>query len=366
MVRGRSVTLCLLAALCASRVSSAQPRDDAEARAEAAFNRGVSLADRNQWNEAIVAFEEARAATALPAVLFNLAEAYRHVGRRREALAAYRDYLARVSGATPSRAAAEAQVAALRAEVAYLRVEVTPPEAQVGIDGERYTQGEVNAELDAGPHALAVRAEGYEPEVRTMNIAPGEHAALVVHLARVARVDERTPPLSPPPPSPTTTTPPPGAPAEPDGAYRNAVHLGVLFHIIPDVTGLGIGWGGRLGIRLLRALELSLGLSFNHTNAVNYVVGGVAVLYVARSDRFAFYMGPQIAAVIPDCREDCVVRSSGQRTDTSLAAAVSVGARLEVFRWFGLFVDANVGVMQWSDPEPFVYLGVGPMVSLGM
>lgn len=353
-----------LALLGASGEAWAQGRDDAEARAEAAFNRGVAFADHNQWNEAILAFEEARAATALPAVLFNLAEAYRRGGRRRDAWGAYRDYLARVTGATPFRAAAEAQVSALAGELAHLRVEVTPADARVSIDNEAPTQGDVNVELDPGPHALAVRADGYEPEVRTMSIAAGERASVVLHLSRTTRVE--APPS--PPPQPTTPTAPttPATPAESDRAYHDAVHLGVLFHIIPDASGLGIGWGGRLGIRLVRSLELSLGLSFNHTNAVNYVVGGVAVFYVARADRFAFYMGPQLAAVIPDCRDDCVVRSTGQRTDTSLAAAVSVGARLEVFRWFGLFVDANVGVMQWSDPEPFVYLGVGPMVSLGM
>jgi hypothetical protein len=54
------------------------------------------------------------------------------------------------------------------------------------------------------------------------------------------------------------------------------------------------------------------------------------------------------------------------RTDTSMAVAASIGARLSVMRWLSFFVDANVGLMQWSSPTPFVYLAVGPQVSLGM
>jgi len=74
-----------------------------------------------------------------------------------------------------------------------------------------------------------------------------------------------------------------------------------------------------------------------------------------------------LAVVIPDCREGCVPTTTPDvRTSTSMAAAISLGARLSVMRWLSFFVDANVGLMQWSSPTPFVYLAAGPQVSLGM
>jgi hypothetical protein len=198
-----------------------------------------------------------------------------------------------------------------------------------------------------------VRADGHVPDARTLTLAEGERGALVVSLSRVPVRVEATP-------APTT-------PPEPAVTYRDALHASLVYHIIPDVTGIGQGVGLRVGMRLAHAFELSLGGSFNHTNGVDYVVGGLAAYYVGNAGRFGFYMGPQLAVLIPDCRESCVPNTTpGARTDTSMALALSAGARLSVMRWFAVFLDVNLGLMQWSDPTPFVYLAVGPQVALGM
>ena len=349
-----AATIVLLAAPAAP----AQARD--ERAAEAHFARGVALADAGRWEEAIAAFEDARAAAPLPAVLFNLAEAHRHVGAQhaRRALDAYREYLASLGDAPSSnRAVAERRVAELLGRVARLRVEVTPADAAVIVDDRPLPPGAREVELDPGPHALVVRADGHVPDARTLTLGEGERGALVVALARV--------PVHVVPPPPPPALPP--LPPEPEVTYADALQLGLVYHVIPDVTGLGQGVGVRVGMRLARSFEVALGGSFNRTNGVSYVVAGLAAYYVGHAGRFGYYMGPQVAAVIPDCRESCVPNTTpGVSTSTSMALALSAGVRLSVTRWFGVFIDANVGLMQWSDPTPFVYLAVGPQVSLGM
>ena len=343
-------------ALLAAPLAWAQARD--ERAAEAHFTRGVALADAGRWEEAIRAFEDARLAAPLPAVLFNLAEAHRRVGAAHtyHALMAYREYLASLGDApSPNRAVALERIEDLSRRIARLRIEVSPVTATVRIDDHEVSPGTREVELEPGPHAIVVRADEHLPDARSVTLAEGERGALMVTLSRTpVRVEAPPPPPPPPPPAPEVT-------------YRDSLHLSLAYHIIPDATGLGQGVGLRVGMRLARAFEVAVGGSFNHTNGVDYVVGGLAAYYVGEASRFGYYMGMQLAVVIPDCRGGCVPNTTpGVETSTSMAAAISLGARLSVMRWLSFFVDANVGLMQWSSPTPFVYLAAGPQVSLGM
>ncbi len=338
--------------LLAAPVARAQAQARDERAAEAHFTRGVALADAGRWEEAIRAFEDARLAAPLPAVLFNLAEAHRRVGAAHtyHALMAYREYLASLGDApSPNRAVALERIEDLSRRIARLRIEVSPATATVLIDDREVSPGTREVELEPGPHAIVVRADEHLPDARSMTLAQGERGALLVSLSHTpVRVE------APPPPPPEVT-------------YRDSLHLSLAYHIIPDATGLGQGVGLRAGMRLARAFEVTIGGSFNHTNGVDYAVGGLAAYYVGEASRFGYYMGMQVAAVIPDCRGGCVPNTTpGVETSTSMAVAISLGARLSVTRWLSFFVDGNVGLMQWSSPTPFVYLAVGPQVSLGM
>lgn len=342
------------ASLLATTAAHAQSTPNLDA--EWYFGQGVACADGGRWAEAITAFERARALAPLPAVLFNLAEAHRHVGHARAALAAYREYLDRAGDvASPFRAAAQAQVDALSHTVAVLRVEVDPPEASLEVDGAVTADGARGVELDPGPHALVIRAAEREPEARAVTLAPGEHTTLVVRLARRAesvRVVRETVP--PPAPAPETT-------------FRDALQFSVMAHIIPDVDRTGFGWGLRVGARIARNWETTLGVTRLQTNGVTFMAAGAALYFVAHVvGHFAFYMGPQFAALIPDCVQGCVFTSSLQRAETNAAALVSFGARVEFFRWLSLSLEADGGVWRWSDPDPIVYVGAGAQVSLGL
>lgn len=364
MGRNRAITSFLMAAALHAARASAQPAPDDSAQTW--FDRGLSLADQSRWDDAIAAFERARAIAPLPAVLFNLAEARRRANRHRAALEAYLEYLDRVTTASQFRALALQRVAELERRVARLRLDVAPAGATVRIDDLDAT-GLAQLTLDPGPHAIAVRADGFEPEVRTMTLDDGERATLVVHLARTLPAAPQPPDAgvtdvaTPPPPPP----PPTREPAE--STYRDAFQLAAVTHAILDDGGVGFGFGVRLGMRLARSWELVLGFSHESTNGVGYVVGGAGFYYVSHAaSPIAIYMGTLLGALIPQCTTRCAYAESGTMAQTDMAILVTAGARFEVTRWFGPFLELNGGIARLSDPLPLIYFGSGVQFSLPM
>src|SRR5687768_4443832 len=76
----------------------AAPSATERAEARRRFRRGVELIQRERWQDAIPELEAARNISPTPSVLFNLGLALRAVGRSREAMASFRDFL-RLGGA---------------------------------------------------------------------------------------------------------------------------------------------------------------------------------------------------------------------------------------------------------------------------
>lgn len=364
MGRNRAITSMLLAAALRTASVAAQPAPADSAQAW--FDRGLALADQSRWDDAIAAFERARALAPLPAVLFNLAEARRRANRHRAALEAYLEYLDRVTAASQFRTLALQRVAELERRVARLRLDVEPAGATVRIDDLDAT-GLTQITLDPGPHAIAVRADGYEPEVRTMPLGDGERATLVVHLARtlpavvVQPADAGVTVVAPPPP------PPPPPPPHEETTYRNAFQIAAVTHAILDDGGIGFGFGVRLGMRLARSWELVIGFSHEYTNGVGYVVGGAGFYYVSHAaSPIAIYMGTLLGALIPQCTTRCAYAESGTLAQTDMAILVTAGARFEITRWFGPFIELNGGIARLSEPLPLIYFGSGLQFSLPM
>jgi PEGA domain len=353
-------TIVCIASLTPRSVAAQPSPDDS---AQRWFDRGLALADQRRWDDAIAAFEHARAISPLPAVLFNLAEARRRANRPREALEAYVEYLDRATAPSNYRTLALQRVVELERRVARVRLDVAPAEATVHID-DRDVTGRAQVLLDAGPHAIAVRASGYEPEVRTMTLGDGERATLVVHLSRrdvvAAPSTPVVPPEAPPPPPPPVVA----APRD-DTTYRNAFQLALVTHAILDEDGLGVGFGARVGMRLARSWELVLGLSHEYTNGVGYVVGGAGFYYVSHAaSPIAVYMGTVLGVLVPQCTTSCEYTTSRTTAQTDMALQVTAGARFEIMRWFGPFIELNGGLARFSDPIPLIYFGSGVQFSL--
>jgi tetratricopeptide (TPR) repeat protein len=122
----RIAWLTLFAVALAAANAAAQPQPQAPSpeirkQAEEQFQRGEAFFRAKRYDEAITAYREAYRLSALPALLLNIAQAYRLKGDARNAIANYRQF---VEAAPDHEFAAEARVliARLTAEV-----EETPP-----------------------------------------------------------------------------------------------------------------------------------------------------------------------------------------------------------------------------------------------
>jgi len=171
-------------------------REAGRARARALFAEGSNAIAESRWADAVEAFREVDALTASPVALFNLAFAYRALGRYREARDAFDEVIA--SAATDAETRADA--ARLRAEVAprlaMLELRGLPSsDAEVSLDAFRVDDSGTRplaVEADPGPHALIVRQPGHTPFEWRGELRAAERTVVDVVLAvqevRVERV----------------------------------------------------------------------------------------------------------------------------------------------------------------------------------
>jgi hypothetical protein len=180
--RGALASLAF-AAFVASRAASAQAVDPARE----AFEAGVrSLAER-RFGDAAAALERSRALRALPVVHYNLALAYRGMGRYNNAITAFEAYLAAPdpSEAPERLAAIREEVSDLRAHLVTLTLATTPADATVSIDGHPLPAGTTAVTLDPGPHAVDVVRLAHRPAHHELTGAPGARVPLTVSLAPI-------------------------------------------------------------------------------------------------------------------------------------------------------------------------------------
>jgi len=151
--RKRLGILLVLSCAALSRSAAAEPGGRSEA--EPHFQRGAQAYALGHFDEAIAAFESAYKLDPAPILLFNIAQANRHLGRKERALFFYRRYLEQAPAA-PNRADAQRHVTELEEE---LKREGGPTVA-VGDTGNTQTRQPLPAQVSAaGPeeHRPAVR-----------------------------------------------------------------------------------------------------------------------------------------------------------------------------------------------------------------
>src|SRR3954462_12251311 len=86
-----------------------QPAWADAARAKEHFQRGTTLFDLGKYREAATEYEKAYEEKSDPALLFNIARAYRLAGEAETAIRFYRTFLNRVPR-TPNRAVVESRI----------------------------------------------------------------------------------------------------------------------------------------------------------------------------------------------------------------------------------------------------------------
>jgi len=153
----------------AVRAQSCNPSEDDLERARALFIAGGSAVDAGRWSDAIESFEHAYALSCAPSALYNLAMAYRALGRHREA----RDQFARLVRLHPDlggelRQTANTFAREEAARVAVLELVGIAPDLrpEISFDGRLVPDGgerPIRLETDSGPHGLVARIDQHQP-----------------------------------------------------------------------------------------------------------------------------------------------------------------------------------------------------------
>ncbi|MCC6876198.1 MAG: PEGA domain-containing protein [Sandaracinaceae bacterium] len=163
----------------------ASAQQDAETqRARAHFEQGVRMIQEGRWADAVSELEAARAIRATSSVLYNLGVALRGVGRFRDAIACFREFIEAVgpSGSAERRADAQGFIDELSAALGTLRITVSPEDADVILDGERLPPGTREIRIDPGPHRARAEASGYSPLERELEMERAGQATIELEL----------------------------------------------------------------------------------------------------------------------------------------------------------------------------------------
>lgn len=136
-----------------------------EERARSAFDAGVQALGAQQWAKAEAHFRQSLALIRRPSTLYDLAVALYMQHRPRECISVLDELLSQTQAASDTRYQSQASRLRerARAELSTLRFVVTPPSAEVRIDGELVTGNgaEHSLDVDPGRHEVEVLAPGY-------------------------------------------------------------------------------------------------------------------------------------------------------------------------------------------------------------
>lgn len=138
------------------------------------FEEAVAALNEGRFADAATSFEASYRVNPVPVVLFNLAFAYRGLGRNLDAIDSIQRFLA-APGSTPEDriAAGREELARLQTTIVRLTIRVTPAQAQVAIDGHP-PHREGNFYLsDPGRHVITATLDGYRPQRSEQDFAPG-------------------------------------------------------------------------------------------------------------------------------------------------------------------------------------------------
>lgn len=177
----------LVAVAVTSTVSArVEAQSDAErAQARVAFQSGVEHYGAERYEEALRAFQEAYRIAPHPSVRVNMANCYERLGRFVEALDHFQRFLVEAEGASAEQQReVRAAVRRLRGRVGEVFFRVEPDGAQVAIAGTQTRTAPIleSVALPAGRHRIEVSLDGYQREVREVEVTGGGRAEVRVSL----------------------------------------------------------------------------------------------------------------------------------------------------------------------------------------
>jgi len=277
---GLCVVLAASAAVCPAQAKPNDPAASVDAatreRSRAAFRRGVTQLRAEDWAGARASFEEAWSLVQHPSILLNLGIARLKTG---DPVLAEQDlvrFLSEDPGAAPEEiASARDALAEARSMIGTLRVVVSPVSARVVVDGKPVEvrvpsdkTAVAEARLKAGTHSVAVEAEGFVADERSVDVPATSETEITVELvAKQKDAVEEIPPARKSARSQTRT---------------------VVGWSLAGVGGVALVASGLMG---LRALSLSSDYS-DRSNSATYQNPDT------KSEGIAFRTGADVALVV--------------------------------------------------------------------
>lgn len=163
------------------------PPSAAQVEAEQAFERGEALFARGNYDAALAEYERAyellEGHPQAHVLLFNIGQAHERLYRYDRALEYYRRYLDEGGDDAEDRAGVEARMQTLEALLGSARVETNVEGAEIWVDEHRLGAAPATVRLTGGPHVMELRAEGYSPGRREIQIAAGQTLDVRVDLS---------------------------------------------------------------------------------------------------------------------------------------------------------------------------------------
>lgn len=201
----RVVWLMVIAAMSVAAPALAEQGGREAARRH--YAEGQELFRARNYEAALAEFRAANEIAPHPITLKAQAECLERLGRMREAVPLFEQYLAQMPNA-PDAADIRARIASHQSQGGRVSIYSNPPGATVTLDGRRLN-GTTPMQIDvaAGRHAVALEMNGYQMGLEEFNVAPGGTYTVNTAMVPVAAAAPTTP-ESPPgvEPAPTQRT----------------------------------------------------------------------------------------------------------------------------------------------------------------
>ncbi|HTJ44745.1 MAG TPA: hypothetical protein VL463_21715 [Kofleriaceae bacterium] len=163
---------------------ASSPDDAAKTEAQALVTDGVALLKAKKYDEALEKFLTAYEKFPSPKILLNVGSTLRDMGRLADAANTYERYLEDPSTGAERVAEVKTILVDLDKKVALLVVQVTPPGADVSIDGGPWTTigATLSTRVAAGPHLVRARKAGLEEAEVPVNGFEGQRKDVSIAL----------------------------------------------------------------------------------------------------------------------------------------------------------------------------------------
>ncbi len=183
--------LVLCAAELGSRVSAAQAQDAPHVEeARQRVTRGEALFERGDFDAALAEFEAAYEGIGEhPSrflILYNIGHCHERRFRYDVALTYYQRYLDEGGRGEEGHEAVEANVRTLGELLSTLHVETSAASAEVFVDGRPVGAAPGDVRVPAGLHVISVRADGYVPAERELEIPAAGQLSLSLQPTRLS------------------------------------------------------------------------------------------------------------------------------------------------------------------------------------